>query len=83
MRKRQNGECNVTLDSFLWYEFWCTGIQNLRYCKWIWILNWGKWILVVVIPTQILLTMLLSKDTNEETMYAGLLLYYLETNERN
>ena len=31
-------------------------------CKWLWILNWSKWILVVHIPTQILITILLSID---------------------
>ena len=37
-------------------------IQSQRFCKWPWILNWSKWILVVDIPTQILLTVLLSID---------------------
>ena len=32
------------------------------FCKWLWIFNWTKWILVVYIPTQILLTILLSID---------------------
>ena len=27
----------------LWYESWCTGIQSLRFYKWLQILNWEKW----------------------------------------
>ena len=50
------------LDGFLRYDFWCTGIQSPRFCKWLWIFNQSKWILVVDIPTQILLTILLSID---------------------
>ena len=41
-------------SSFL--EFLWTGIQSPRFCKRLWILNQGKWILVVEIPTQIMLT---------------------------
>ena len=44
------------LDSFLLCEFWYTGIQSPRFCKWPWILNWSKWILLVDIQTQLLLT---------------------------
>ena len=40
----------------------CTKIQSLGFCKWPWILNWSKWILVVDIPTQILITIQLSID---------------------
>ena len=49
------------LDGFLQNEFWCTGIQSPCFCKWVWILNWSKWILVVY-PTQILISLLLSTD---------------------
>ena len=49
------------LDAFsLVYEFWCSGIQSPRIYKWLWILNWSKWIFVVDISTQILFTILLS-----------------------
>ena len=41
---------------FLWHEFWCTGIPSPHVCKWLWSLNWSKWILVVHIPTQFLFT---------------------------
>ena len=27
------------LDGFLQDEFWYTGIQSLRFCKWLWILK--------------------------------------------
>ena len=50
------------LNGFLWYEFWCSEIQGPRFCKYFWISNLTKWILVVNIPTQILLTILLSID---------------------
>ena len=55
MRKWQNSESN----GFLWYEFWCTSIQSLHFCKWLWILNWTKWILLVDSITQILNTILI------------------------
>ena len=42
----------------VWYEFWYTSIQSLCFYKWLWILNWSKWILVADILTQILLTLL-------------------------
>ena len=45
------------LDDFS-YEFWCTSIQNPRFCKWLLILNWSKWILVAKIRTQTLLTII-------------------------
>ena len=56
MTKRQNGDCNVSNFSVVWS--WCTGIQSLRFYKWLSILNWSKWIFVVDILTQILLTLL-------------------------
>ena len=49
-------------DSFSSYEFWCTDTQRPRFCKWHWVLNWRKRILVVDIPTQNLLTISLSID---------------------
>ena len=42
--------------------YWYTTIQSLRFCKWVWIMNWSEWILIVDIRTQILLTILLSID---------------------
>ena len=50
------------LDGFLWNEFWCASIWSPHFSKWLWILIWSKWILVADIPTQILLTILLSID---------------------
>ena len=47
---------------FLRNEFWYTGIQSLRFCKWPWILNWSQWISLVDIPTQSLLTIMGSID---------------------
>ena len=48
----------VQIQTFLWNEFWYTGIQSPHLCKWPWTLNWSKWILLVDIPTQILLTIM-------------------------
>ena len=50
------------LNSFLQKEFWHTGISSSRFWKWPWILNWRKWILLVDIPVQILLTIMGSID---------------------
>ena len=84
MRKRQNGECNVrNFRRFsLRNEFWCTGIESPRFCKWLWILNCSKWMLVVGIPTKILLTKLLSIDHSSgcklkvcETIYDKLIYF--------
>ena len=61
----QNGECNVRSfwRCFAANAVWCVGIQRLRFCKWLWILDWSIWKPSVVdIPTQILLTILLSID---------------------
>ena len=52
MKKRQNDECSVTnfrqfLKSFV-YEFWYISalIESPRFYKWLWILNWSKWIFI-------------------------------------
>ena len=50
------------LDDFTSYEFWWTGIQSPRFCKGFWIISWSKWILVVDIPNQILLSILWSTN---------------------
>ena len=63
-----NAQCRLYCMKFLtvlhWYEFWCTGIHSPRFCKWLWLLNWSKWILVMDIPPKILLllTIFLSID---------------------
>ena len=57
-----------------------TGIQSLRFCKWLWILNWSKWILVVDIPTQILLTILLFIDNS---LRCKLKVYIITHTKRN
>ena len=65
MRKMQNSKCNIRhFDGFFFIrnEFGCTGTQSHRFWKWICILNWNEWILLVNIPTQILLTIFLSMD---------------------
>ena len=49
-------------DFFLPNESWYTNIYSPRFCKWPWILNWSKWILLVDIPTQILFTIIGSID---------------------
>ena len=46
------------LDYFLWNESWYTSIQIPRFCKCHWILKWSKWILLIAIPTQVLLTIM-------------------------
>ena len=64
VRKRQNGECDIRNFRRC---FFCMSSDVLafkvpHFYKWLWISNWSKWILVVDIPTQILLTILLFID---------------------
>ena len=54
---KQSGDWNSTHFRlfFFKFEFWYTGIQNHQFCKWPWVLNWSKLILLVDIITQTLL----------------------------
>ena len=48
---------------YIWCEFWCTEIWSPCFSEWPWILNYSKWILVVVeIQTQIIPTIVLSSN---------------------
>ena len=61
--EKPNGECNVKIfRRFLFGMSPClpTGIQSPSSCKWLKILNWSKWILVISMLFLIFLTLLTS-----------------------
>ena len=60
-KSKMTTEIVQILNFFIRNDFWYTGIQIPRFCKWPWNLNWSKWI---DIQTQILLTIIGSTDSS-------------------
>ena len=53
---REKNKMATEIVQILRNKVWYTGIQSPHFYKWTWILNWSKWILLVDIPTQIVLS---------------------------